>query len=276
MDLPGTRAVVISPVDKGTPQEEAVAGDASYLILLAAIHKALKPRCYLEIGVGQGHSLALAKCPAIGVDPRPDLTVALGPQARVLTQTSDDFFDTTECDELGQPPDLAFIDGMHLFECALRDFMHIEALSSPTTLVVVDDILPNHPAQAERDRRTRVWTGDVWKLYDCLRRQRGDLILLPLNSAPTGLLLIAGLNAADTTLSDRYNPILRHYRDIIAPPKEVLERTGVLPGHPETVQSVAIALRTARDEGADRGAVLRCLHEVLPSAAGKCRKTKGR
>ncbi len=84
MDLPGTRAVVISPVAKGTPQEEAVAGDASYLILLAAIHKALKPRCYLEIGVGQGHSLALAKCPAIGVDPRPDVTVALGPQARVL------------------------------------------------------------------------------------------------------------------------------------------------------------------------------------------------
>ena len=88
MDLPGTRAVVISPVDKGTPQEEAVAGDASYLILLAAIHKTLMPRSYLEIGVGQGHSLALAKCPAIGVDPWPDLAVALSPKAKFTALVS--------------------------------------------------------------------------------------------------------------------------------------------------------------------------------------------
>ncbi len=59
------------------------------------------------------------------------------------------------------------------------------------------------------------------------------------------------------------------------PPKEVLERTGVLPGLPEAVQSVGIALRTARDEDADRAAVLRRLSEVLSSAVGTGAWTQG-
>ena len=78
----------------------------------------------------------------------------------------------------------------------------------------------------------------------------------------------AGLNAVDRTLWDRYNSIVRNYRDITVPPKEILERTGAFPGQPEAVQSLAIALRTARDEGTDRGAVLGRLREVLSSASG--------
>jgi hypothetical protein len=69
-------------------------------------------------------------------------------------------------------PELAFIDGMHLFEFALRDLIHSERHMAPWGLVVIDDIYPCHPAQARRSRRTGSWTGDVWRLLPVLREHR--------------------------------------------------------------------------------------------------------
>ena len=40
-----------------------------YLDFLARLHAAVRPGAYLEIGVRHGDSLALAECPALGVDP---------------------------------------------------------------------------------------------------------------------------------------------------------------------------------------------------------------
>ncbi|MCH5372913.1 MAG: methyltransferase domain-containing protein, partial [Planctomycetes bacterium] len=158
--LPPSRIPVSPPPTAGSAEEEAVGGTADYLDLLRTVHKQLQPELYLEIGVRHGRSLALASCPAVGVDPFPDVTAELDATAQVLETTSDDFFREHAGDVLGEAPDLVFIDGMHLFEYALRDFMQVERLSSPTTLVVVDDIYPNHPRQAARDRSTRVWCGD--------------------------------------------------------------------------------------------------------------------
>src|SRR5262249_20621305 len=62
--------------------------------VLAAIHAALRPGFYLEIGVSEGDSLRLAHRDsfACGVDPQPMLKHALGPNMRVLAETSDAFF----------------------------------------------------------------------------------------------------------------------------------------------------------------------------------------
>ena len=85
--------------------------------------------------------------------------------------TSDDFFASPQCAaHLRQPIDLAFIDGMHLVEFALRDFMQVERRASRAGMIVLDDIFPNHPLQARRVRESGVWTGDVWKILPCLRR----------------------------------------------------------------------------------------------------------
>ena len=56
--------------------------------------------------------------------------------------TSDDFFSGPRLGELlgGQTVDMAFVDGMHLFEYALRDFMNLEA--SALILIAVHDCLP--------------------------------------------------------------------------------------------------------------------------------------
>src|SRR5258707_2335941 len=97
-----------------------------YRHALAAIHAQLKPRTYLEIGVSSGATLELAHTAtrALGVDPEPNLKKPAGPNARIYALASDDFFsEIAVASELdGLPVDLAFIDGMHLFEFALRDF----------------------------------------------------------------------------------------------------------------------------------------------------------
>lgn len=214
----------------GTVEEEATTGDANYLEVLARLHERLNPSLYLEIGIRHGKSLGLAQGKAIGIDPAPDLQgEPLGESVELIKASSDEYFFHLNHSEAPPSPDLAFIDGMHLFEFALRDFMNIERLANPGTVVVIDDIFPSHPIQAERRRRTRVWTGDVWKLFHCLKHERLDLILFPLNTHPTGLLVVAGLNPDDRTLWSRYSSIVRHYGATTRIPDSILHRENAVP-----------------------------------------------
>src|SRR5687768_599794 len=90
----------------GSPQEEAVAGGRFYRDVLASIHDTRRPRQYLEIGVRHGRSLALARGPAVGIDPAPDIAVELPQSTRIVTATSDEFFAGTTETILGGAPDL--------------------------------------------------------------------------------------------------------------------------------------------------------------------------
>jgi len=208
----------------GLPEEEKLRGDGGKYDMLRKIHTLLQPSNYLEIGVQTGKSLALARCPSIGVDPMPQIRMALGPSTQVVRATSDDFFKSHADHLIKAPLDLVFIDGMHLFEYALRDFINTEKYSDANTVVVIDDIFPAHPAQAERDRRTRAWTGDVWKLVVTLQQHRPDLNLLMLDAFPTGLLCISGLNKNDHKLEALYEDVLQSFDLTSNPPDEILNR----------------------------------------------------
>jgi hypothetical protein len=224
-----------SPVPEyhASPAEEVVRGSQSYRETLRRIHAELQPRVYLEIGVRHGFSLALANAPvAIGVDPAPELKAPLGPHARVVTATSDEFFATAAARYLPERIDLAFIDGMHWFEAVLRDFMNVERRADAHGLVVIDDVFPNHPLQAERNRQSSVWTGDVWKIMPCLRRYRPELRLMSLDTSPTGLLAVAGLRPGNDVLANNYVAIVEEFAPARLPP-EILGRAGaVAPGDP--------------------------------------------
>ena len=266
---PPIRATAPVDVPPGSPEEEAVQGSTPYLQVLEQLHEVLKPSLYLEIGVRHGRSLVLASGNAIGVDPAPQVAEGLLPATtRLIELASDDFFRDVAAAEMPDAPDLVFIDGMHLFEYALRDFMHVERMAGPGTLVVIDDTHPSHPAQAERNRRTRVWTGDLWKLQRCLAELRPDLTLLPLDTAPTGLLLIAGLNPANRVLWDRYNPIVRQYSAEQAPPREVLERTDALDPADPRVAAVLSTLHQCNVDGSPRAAVVARLRAALAKGTG--------
>src|SRR5262249_10166906 len=148
-----------------------------YRDVLRRLHELVRPRTYLEIGVETGATLALAQTAerAIGIDPDASkLRRELLPQtARVFHETSDAFFErTTRAQQLGaQRVDLAFIDGMHWFEYALRDFINAEAWSHAGGTIVLHDCLPLLPLTAGRERRSKFWVGDVWKVVSILREQ---------------------------------------------------------------------------------------------------------
>lgn len=74
--------------------------------------------------------LAASEARAIGIDSSPALAFALPSSVHLCRHTSDEFFARSDLHELlgGTPVDLAFIDGMHLFEFALRDFVNLERL----------------------------------------------------------------------------------------------------------------------------------------------------
>ena len=240
----------------GSKEENALWGDANKHDVLAWLHRWLQPALYLEIGVDQGVSLACATGPAIGVDPRPDLrmSVDLPPTARIVASSSDAFFAQQAAALLQPAPELAFIDGMHLFEFALRDLLHTERHMAPWGLVVIDDIYPCHPIQARRRRRSGSWTGDVWKLLPILRAHRPDLTLLCLNAHTTGLLLIAGFDAdgssgGNAALAAAAPELVRHWRPIAEPPAEVLARHGAIPSnHPLVVELLQLLLQARQQQ----------------------------
>jgi hypothetical protein len=182
----------------------------------------------MEVGVARGRTLALAApgSVAIGVDPEPHVTFKLGDGARIFETTSDAFFEHEDVRALtgNQDIDLAFIDGMHQFEFALRDFMNIEKFSSKKTVVLVHDCLPVDEVSTRRERETSFWTGDVWKLIVCLKDQRPDLDVTVIDAPPSGLGVIRNLDSASTTLEDGYEGIVARYMEL---PFSFLEEGGI-------------------------------------------------
>jgi hypothetical protein len=188
------------------------------LDVLDGIHRRVRPRTYVEIGVEHGPSmrLALPGTRAIGVDPAPQIRWPTPRDCRIFPLESDQFFAEHRLNDLfgGLPTDLAFIDGMHLFEFALRDFSNVERSATPGSMVLVHDCRPIDAVTAARERTTNVWSGDVWKLIVVLRRYRPDLSIATADAPPTGLGIITNLDPTSTVLVDRYDEIVAEYRDL--------------------------------------------------------------
>ena len=247
MDAIGNAADAPSPTKavafRAAPEAEVTRGSQLYLDALAAIHAQFQPGVYLEIGIRHGVSLALANRSrvVVGIDPAPELRAALADHVRVISITSDQFFADNPTAILDEPVDLAFIDGMHLFEFALRDFMNVECHATTNSVIVFDDIFPNHPLQAERERQSGVWTGDVWKIVPCLRKYRPDLRLFPLDAHPAGLLVVANLDPRSQALRANYHSIVAEFTSTGAPALEAatLSRAGALaPNDPQLLDFI--------------------------------------
>ena len=66
-----------------------------------------------------------------------------------------------------------------------------------------------------------------WKIIPCLQEYRPDILVWSIDTSPTGLLIILGLDASNRVLRDQYNTILRHFVEMSTdPPAEVLTRRG--------------------------------------------------
>lgn len=198
----------------------AAAKGMDYRHFLDALHAGLRFDWYLEIGSQTGRSLAKSRSPSIAVDPRFRLKydVAAGKTHLHLYQTtSDDFFAAGHLKALKARPSFSFLDGMHLFEFLLRDFMHTEAAGTPQSVIALHDCVPFDLGMTTRDLDNLPqgpWTGDVWKLIPILQEYRPDLKLEVLDCFPTGLVVVSNLSPGNRTLPRNYDKIIAAYQDM--------------------------------------------------------------
>ncbi|MGG7463960.1 class I SAM-dependent methyltransferase [Plantibacter sp. YIM 135347] len=249
---------------EGEPENRFAEAELSRHDLIAQLHETLRPRTYLEIGVNDGLSLALSRAVTIGVDPDFAVRSEIECPVQLVRDTSDEFF--ARADPMahleGVPLDLAFIDGMHLAEFAYRDFMNLERYMASTGVIVLDDMLPRDADEAARERFTRFWAGDVFKFGELLAELRPDLVVIPINTSPTGVVLVTGLDPASTVLQDAYESVLDRLTspDPQTVPESIIHRRAAV-GARSLLRSTAwpklVALRDQADaRQAVRSAVL--------------------
>jgi hypothetical protein len=186
-----------------------------YFEVLGRVHRYVQPRTYLEIGVSRGKSLArvLPQTQVLGIDPQPQLGRAPGPNQRIFLETSDEFFANHDVRaELGgRPVDVAFIDGLHRFEYALRDFINVERVCARSSVILLHDCYPLDARTAQREQTTRFWSGDIWRLLLLLRTCRPDLLVHTIATPPTGLGIVLHPDPESRVLSDNLEPLIAEY-----------------------------------------------------------------
>ena len=110
--------------------------------------------------------------------------------------------------------DFGFIDGLHLFEQVLRDFVNLERSCDANTVVLFHDCMPLDPETATRERTTDFYSGDVWKAVLAVRRSRPELKMVMVPTAPTGLCLVRGLDPEASQFADALPEIVDTYQDL--------------------------------------------------------------
>lgn len=187
-----------------------------YLDWLKWLHIKLKPGAYVEIGVETGSSLQLSQAKAVGIDPSLQITFSQESWVKLFKLTSDDFFAQHNLSKVLEAEfvDMAFIDGMHTFDQALKDFINIERYAHSGTVVAFHDIFPVTAVTAARDRKSIFWLGDTWKVVLILKEMRPDLKIFTLPTYPSGLTLITGLDNRSKLLSQELTNITARWMNI--------------------------------------------------------------
>jgi hypothetical protein len=193
---------------------------------LVMLHELLQPKLYVETGVHTGESLKLANCAAIGIDPYPLLTRTQKPSELIAAMESDEYFDRHK-EDWERKIDLGFIDGMHRFENAWRDFLNMEHNATTGSVIAFDDVLPYTKFMAARDMVPGDWTGDVWRVFYLLSEKRPDLRLQLVDTVPTGTLLVWQLDPLVRDQMDWWRTPVWHGDE--DPPDEILFRTQAVP-----------------------------------------------
>jgi predicted O-methyltransferase YrrM len=187
----------------------------NYLDVLSRIMAHRQPRTYVEIGIFEGASLRLATMAqaVLGIDPNPQVKETLPANTRVVQLKSDDFFAKHDMRASlgGRSVDVAFIDGMHWFEFALRDFANLERHCEPDSVILIHDCYPVDAECTQREPRDVNWTGDVWRLVVLLKKYRPDLSINTIGSAPSGLVVVQNLDPASTLLHDNEDRLIEEF-----------------------------------------------------------------
>lgn len=185
----------------------------NYRNVLIETHRIVKPRFYFEIGIDRGDSLCLADCPSVGVDPTCEISATIKSPTRIFRMESDHFFSNNQRNKnlFKHGIDLSFIDGMHLAEYVVRDFINVERWANEDAVIVLDDVYPEQLEMSERDRRFTAWCGDVYKIIPILLEYRPDLDIHVFEAFAgpyrKGLAMISNLDRNSKVLAKAYDQI---------------------------------------------------------------------
>lgn len=152
---------------------------------------------YVEIGVRTGKAFVQIEAPRkIGIDPAPkNFGSDLGSGEQFFQMPSDEFFSQhAEALFRDHRVDVALVDGLHEFEQALRDILHLEKYMSPGGVIFIHDCNPPTRKHAEVYDGGD-WNGDVWKAAYYLTTCRRDLTFFTLN-CDWGLGVLTGFRSS--------------------------------------------------------------------------------
>jgi hypothetical protein len=188
-----------------------------YTEFFEQLHAALHVDWYLEVGCRAGTSFAPVRSKTIAIDPyfkAETNIIGSKPRLFVFQETSDSFFKSGFLKLNKIDLSFSFLDGMHLFEFLLRDFMNAEANSLAKGVIAMHDCCPFTERMQTRDLEKLppgAWTGDVWKIVPILQEYRPDLNVTVLGCRPTGLVMVSNLDPANTVLQENYDEIIRRF-----------------------------------------------------------------
>jgi hypothetical protein len=228
----------------GDAMEQAMLDGTHYLGVMEYIFELLQPRTYVEVGIYRGRSLKFAKPPslAIGIDPKPRLPVPPAANHRIFAEKSDEFFahHDLRTEFGGLPVDLAFIDGMHHFEYAMRDFANLERACTRDSTILIHDCYPRDRETADREPRSGFWSGDIWRLVVLLRKYRPDLAVATIAAPPTGLGVVRNLDPGSRYLMENHDRLCEEF---LALDYGYLERSkakklNLIPNVPESIRAL--------------------------------------
>jgi hypothetical protein len=192
-----------------------------YIQFLKFLAERQTPSSYLEIGTRNGESAAQVDYDMICIDPNFALTfnvIKRRGRSLMFQTTSDAFFADNDVRQFfPQGLDMAFLDGMHLYEFLLRDFMNTEKYCHANSVVLMHDCLPFKKEITNRVQTPGAWTGDVWKVIAILKKYRPDVNVTFFECPPTGLVSCSNLDPTSTVLSDSYDQIVAEFANAELP-----------------------------------------------------------
>lgn len=205
---------LLKPIDYLNNNKIYQANNRNYYDFLRVLHKK-KYNVYFEIGSRTGDSLCLSQSPSIAIDPYYELKknpIGQKDFCLLFQETSDSFFENSLPKIKSFNCEFGFIDGMHLFENVLKDFLNLAKISRKKSLILIHDILPWTFEMATRDYKSlpqgSPWTGDVWKLIPIFSEIGFRDNFKILNCAPSGLMAVLNPN------NDLINKIEKKFNQI--------------------------------------------------------------